>query len=90
MKVYTIQTVAFYKELLQNGVAYCNQESWMCHEYRLQYDWMAEQMRKRIGEPPFAGINTLYGYGYNVKAKRDQHLLCLLRKFKMEKNKLSC
>lgn len=46
MKVYTIQTIGFYEELLQNGVAYCNRESETCKESKVQYDWMAEQMRK--------------------------------------------
>jgi len=52
MRIYTIQTVSFYDELLQEGIVCCNTQSWMCLEYRVQYDWMAEQMRKRIGNPP--------------------------------------
>ena len=56
MKVYTIQKLAFYEELMQNGIAYCNQESWMCQHYSVQYNWMAEQMRKRIGEPSIKEI----------------------------------
>lgn len=56
MKVYTIQTLAFYEELIQNGIVYCNRESWVCQEFRFQYDWMAEQMRKRIGDPTIKEI----------------------------------
>jgi len=56
MTVYTIQTVAFYEELMRNKIAYCTRESGWCQDCREQYDWMAEQMRKRIGEPPFAEI----------------------------------
>lgn len=56
MKVYTIQTVDFYKELLQNGVVYCNKESDWCKDCKVQYNWMAEQMRKRLGEPPLPNI----------------------------------
>lgn len=56
MKVYTIQTIGFYEELLQEGVAFCNRESECCRDCKVQYDWMAEQMRKRIGEPPIPEI----------------------------------
>ena len=47
MKVYTIQTVAFYEELMRNGLAYCTRESHWCQDCRVQYDWMADQMRKK-------------------------------------------
>ena len=56
MKVYTIQTIDFYKELLQNGVVYCNRESGWCKDCKVQYDWMAEQMRDRLGVPPLPDI----------------------------------
>lgn len=56
MRVYTVQTIGFYDELLQNGVAYCNRESEWCKDCRMQYDWMVEQMIKRIGEPPIPEI----------------------------------
>lgn len=56
MRVYTIQTIVFYEELLHNGVAYCNRESEWCRDCKVQYDWMAEQMRKRIGGPPIPEI----------------------------------
>ena len=45
MRAYTIQTVAFYEELLRNGVVYCNRESECCRDNKMQYDWMAAQMR---------------------------------------------
>ena len=56
MKVYTIQSIDFWKTLMRDGIVYCNQESYWCQNFRLQYDWMAEQMRKRIGEPPLPEI----------------------------------
>ena len=56
MKVYTIQTVSFYEELINDGIAFCKREGYWCRENRFQYDWMAEQMRKRIGEPPLPEI----------------------------------
>lgn len=52
MRLWTIQTIEFYNALLKNGVVYCDRESWLCQEYRDMYDWMANEMRKRIGNPP--------------------------------------
>lgn len=52
MRLWTIQTTEFYDTLQKNGVVYCDRESWFCQEYRGMYDWMADEMRKRIGNPP--------------------------------------
>ena len=52
MKLWTIQTKEFYDVLQKNGVVYCDRESCFCKEYREMYDWMADEMRKRIGNPP--------------------------------------
>lgn len=71
MKVYTIQTVAFYEALMQNGVVYCNKESWFSGIYQLQYDWMAEQMRKRVGEPPLQGIKYPIWVWYQYISKKN-------------------
>ena len=49
MKLWTIQTKEFYDVLQKNGVVYCDRESWFCKEYREMYDWMANEMRKYIG-----------------------------------------
>lgn len=71
MRVYTIQTIGFYEELLQNGVAYCNRESETCKESKVQYDWMAEQMRKRIGEPPIPEIKYPVWVWRQYNSKKD-------------------
>lgn len=52
MRLWTIQTIEFYDALQKNGVVHCDRESWLCWEYREMYDWMADEMRKRIGNPP--------------------------------------
>lgn len=70
MKVYTIQTVAFYEALMQNGVVYCNRQSWLSGVYNLQYDWMAEQMRKRVGEPPRPEIKYPIWVWYQYISKK--------------------
>ena len=51
MKLWTIQTKEFYDVLQKNGVVYCDRESCFCKEYREMYDWMANEMRKYIGNP---------------------------------------
>lgn len=71
MRVYSIQTVDFYNELLLNGVAYCNRESHWCRDYRMQYDWMAEQMRKRIGEPPLPNIQYPVWVWLQYNSRKD-------------------
>ena len=71
MRVYTIQTIGFYEELLQNGGAYCNRESETCKESKVQYDWMAEQMRKRIGEPPIPEIKYPVWVWRQYNSKKD-------------------
>ena len=71
MRVYTIQTVDFYDELLQNGVVYCNQESETCKDCKVQYDWMVEQMCKRIGEPPMPDIKYPVWVWLQYNSKKD-------------------
>ena len=70
MRVYTIQTVAFYEELMRNGVVYCNRESECCLDSKVQYDWMAEQMRKRVGEPPRPEIKYPIWVWYQYISKK--------------------
>lgn len=71
MKVYTIQTVAFYEELMRNGIAYCTREGYWCRNNRFQYDWMVDQMRKRIGESPFAEIKYPVWVWQQYNSKKD-------------------
>lgn len=56
MIVWTQQRLEFWEELNRNGIAYCNQQSWLYREYGFAYDWLTEQMRQRLGEPPLAEI----------------------------------
>ena len=71
MKVYTIQTIGFYEELLQDGVAYCNRESEWCKDCKVSYDWMAEQMRKRVGDPPIPEIKYPVWVWLQYNSKKD-------------------
>ena len=71
MKAYTIQTVAFYEELMRDGIAFCKREGYWCRENRFQYDWMVEQMRKRIGEPPIPEIKYPVWVWLQYNSRKD-------------------
>ena len=67
MILWTTQQKEFYDELMRNGVAFCRQLSDLGNDMVLAYRWMADQMRKRIGEPPLPEIQypvwAWYQYG---------------------------
>jgi len=73
MKLWTTQNIGFYEDLMTKGIAYCNQVSEMAQEYDYAYGWMAEQMRKRIGEPPLPEIKlpVWAWYQYDSKKRRN-------------------
>ena len=52
MKLWTIQHKVAYDEMLQTGVLRANSEYIFDELFRDSYEWMAEQMKKRIGNPP--------------------------------------
>lgn len=52
MILWTIQTRNAYEELLKNGVLRGNPEHIVEESFRESYEWMADQMKKRIGNPP--------------------------------------
>lgn len=57
MRLWTIQGIEIYEQLERDGVTYCTKPSWgVDDKFMYGYHWMAEQMRKRIGEPPIDGI----------------------------------
>lgn len=60
MRLWTIQPVLFYDRLCKEGSIACDASLSECIDqgpgiFIPPYDWMAEQMRRRIGEPP-AGV----------------------------------
>ena len=57
MRLWTIQGIAIYEQMVNEGIAFCTTPSWSDDDYFMYaYHWMAEQMRKRIGEPPVDDI----------------------------------
>ena len=57
MILWTIQGIEIYEQLQRDGMAYCTKPSWSDDEkFMRAYHWMAEQMKRRIGEPPIKEI----------------------------------
>ena len=52
MKLWTIQHRAAYEKMLRTGVLRAASERILAECFREPYRWMAEQMKKRIGNPP--------------------------------------
>lgn len=83
MRLWTLQGIEIYEQMQRDGIAYCTKPS-MGDEptFVHAYHWMAEQMRKRIGEPPIKGIEyPLWAwYQYNSaksnKPPRSLHDAC--------------
>lgn len=57
MRLWTIQGIEIYEQLQRDGVAYCTKPAWSDDEkFMKAYNWMADEMRQRIGEPPVKEI----------------------------------
>ena len=65
IRLWTCQTPALFNMVMENGVAYCNQESWLYNDYTEAYKWMAQQMLKRIGKPEIENVKLpLWAWKY--------------------------
>ena len=72
MRLWTIQGIAIYEQLQREGVAYCTKPVMGDEPIFLRaYHWMAEQMRKRIGEPPIKGIEYPMWAWYQYNSAKD-------------------
>jgi len=74
MRLWTIQGIEIYKQLQRDGVAYCTKTAWADDEKFLKaYDWMAGQMRQRIGEPPIKDIKyPMWAWYQFISAKSNK------------------
>lgn len=74
MRLWTIQGIEIYEQLVKEGVTYCTKPSWGDEEvFMYAYHWMAGQMRKRIGEPPIEGIEyPLWAWYQYDSAKKNK------------------
>lgn len=74
MRLWTIQGIEIYEQLVRDGVTYCTKPIWGDEDnFMYAYHWMAEQMRKRIGEPPIEGIEyPLWAWYQYDSAKKNR------------------
>ena len=74
MRLWTIQGIEINEQLQREGVAFCSKPYWSNEpDFMRAYRWMADQMKKRIGEPPMKEIIfPMWGwYQYNcAKSKK--------------------
>lgn len=73
MRLWTIQPASFYQTLQEKGVVYCDREGYWCKENRYAYDWLVEQMRQRIGNPPLPEINYPLWAWYQYDSRKKPH-----------------
>ena len=72
MRLWTAQGIAIYKQLQNEGIAYCTKPNTDYPVFMRAYHWMAEQMRQRIGEPPIAGIEFSMWAWYQYNSAKDK------------------
>lgn len=72
MQLWTIQTKELYDTLMRQGYVYCDRIGYFNEEHPGAYQWMCEQMRQRIGEPPLPEIKyPLWAY-YQYNSRKDR------------------
>ena len=71
MKLWTIQPIEFYNELIKNGEIHCYEKHIDSH-FIESYNWMIAQMENRIGKKPNKSIYPIWSwYQYkNSESKR--------------------
>ena len=74
MRLWTFQGIEIYEQLKREGIAYCTKPEWGDDDHFVYaYHWMANQMRKRIGEPPIKGIEyPMWAWYQYDSAKRNK------------------
>ena len=74
MRLWTIQGIKIYEQLKREGIAYCTKPEWGDDElFVYAYQWMAKQMRQRIGEPPIKDIEyPMWAWYQYDSAKRNK------------------
>lgn len=76
MRLWTIQGIEIYNNMVREGVTYCTKPSRGDDEkFMYVYHWMAGQMRHRIGEPPIDGIEfPMWAWYQYESAKKKKPL----------------
>lgn len=71
MKLWTIQTEEAYKKLLEEGHLYGDFSKSIMQDWKLQYEWLAARMRKRI-DPPSPNISFPIWAWHTYDGKRKK------------------
>lgn len=71
MILWTIQHNAAYEEMLQTGVMRANPKYIFDEFFKEPYEWMAAQMKERIGEPPAGATLPIWAW-YQWEGKRKR------------------
>ena len=72
MRLWTIQTRELFDTLMRQGYVYCDRIGYYNENNPEAYQWMCEQMRQRIGEPPLPEIKyPLWAY-YQYNCRKDR------------------
>lgn len=83
MKLYSIQTVEAYNQLLKNNILYCLDNKYIWSEFLKPYSWMINQMELKIGKKEYENqypIWAWFQYSNSNKKKPNLKDLCLLEK----------
>lgn len=65
IRLWTIQPLTVWEQLKKNGIFHCDANLAMCMkecEFESAYQWMAKQMRRRIGEPPAGVVYPIWAW----------------------------
>ena len=68
--LWTSQRIGFYKDVVDAGIAYCDRLSYWSRHNSLAYNWIADQMRQRIGPPPLPQITLPVWAWYQYDSKK--------------------
>ncbi len=71
MLLWTMKPIEMWNELKETGVYHCDAGKFSMPEFRLHYDWLVEQMKKRIGAPP-TGVELPVWAWYMKDGKRKK------------------
>lgn len=69
MVLWTIQPEELYRRILETGVYICDPQQCSMPEFSEMYDWLAEQMKARIGTPPEGVVYPVWAW----YAQRGKH-----------------
>lgn len=74
MILWTIQSEEVYRKLLDTGYYHCEFSRSHMQEWKRQYDWLVEQMKKRIGPPPTGVTYPVWAWHTWRKGRRKPDL----------------